>query len=279
VFEELGRDDDVRAIVLATAGKVFCGGADLTGDKPLADESGESETPALYRGAYRLFASKKPVVVAVQGAAVGAGLGLALVGDFRVAAPEARFSANFTTLGFHAGFGITATLPRVVGEQHASLMLLTGRRVKAEDALRYGLVDEIAPLDVVRAAAQRLAGEIATHLDGGTHLLACIRPPDAAAGHDAPDGRQLARAGGALIARVLDRVPVRRLGIAGGDTSSLGVQALDAWGLSYRSEVGPGAPLCRLHSDRACLDGMEIMLKGGQMGTPDVFERLVHGTA
>lgn len=163
VFEEIARDDAIRAIVLATEGKVFCGGADLTGDKPLADESGESETPALYRNAVRLFAAPKPVVVAVQGAAVGAGLGLALVGDFRVAAPEARFSANFVTLGFHAGFGITHTLPRVVGEQHASLMLLTGRRVKAQDALRYGLVDEIAPLDGLRAAAQRLAAEIAAN--------------------------------------------------------------------------------------------------------------------
>lgn len=161
VFEDLDRTDDVRAIVLATAGKVFCGGADLSGDKPLADESGESETPALYRGAVRLFAARKPVVVAVQGAAVGAGLGLALVGDFRVAAPEARFAANFVTLGFHAGFGISYTLPRLIGEQHASLMLLTGRRVKAEDARRYGLVDEIAPLADVRAAAERLAAEIA----------------------------------------------------------------------------------------------------------------------
>lgn len=161
VFEELDEDAETRAIVLATAGKVFCGGADLTGDKPLADESGESETPALYRGAVRLFAAKTPVVVAVQGAAVGAGLGLALVGDFRVAAPEARFSANFVTLGFHAGFGITHTLPRVVGQQHASLMLLTGRRVKAEDALRYGLIDEIAPPGDLLAAAQRLAAEIA----------------------------------------------------------------------------------------------------------------------
>lgn len=162
-FEALDREDEVRAIVLATAGKVFCGGADLSGDKPLADESGESETPALYRNAVRLFAAKKPVVAAVQGAAVGAGLGLALVGDFRVAAPEARFSANFVTLGFHAGFGITHTLPRVVGQQHAALMLLTGRRVKAEDALRYGLVDEIAPLEDVCAAAQRLAAEIAAN--------------------------------------------------------------------------------------------------------------------
>lgn len=163
VFEALDRDDAVRALVLATAGKVFCGGADLSGDKPLADESGESETPALYRNAVRLFAARKPVVAAVQGAAVGAGLGLALVGDFRVAAPEARFSANFVTLGFHAGFGITHTLPRVVGQQHASLMLLTGRRVKAEEALRYGLVDEIAPLPELRDAAVRLAAEIAAN--------------------------------------------------------------------------------------------------------------------
>ena len=163
VFEDLDRSDATRAIVLATAGKVFCGGADLTGDKPLVDDSGESETPALYRGAVRLFAAKTPVVVAVQGAAVGAGLGLALVGDFRVAAPEARFSANFVTLGFHPGFGISHTLPRVVGQQHASLMLLTGRRVKGEEALRYGLVDEIAPLDDLLAAAERFAAEIAAN--------------------------------------------------------------------------------------------------------------------
>ena len=56
-------------------------------------------------------------------------------------------------------------------------------------------------------------------------------------------------------------------------------QALAAWGLSYLAEVGPGASLCRLHSDVPTLDGVEIMLKGGQMGTVDVFERLVHGTA
>jgi enoyl-CoA hydratase/carnithine racemase len=162
-FEALDADDNVRAIVFATEGKVFCGGADLTGDKPLADENGESETPRLYRNAVRLFSTRKPVVMVVQGSAVGAGLGLALVGDFRVAAPEARFSASFVTLGFHAGFGITHTLPRVVGEQHASLMLLTGRRVKAEDALRYGLADEVVPLGEVRAAAQRLAAEIAAN--------------------------------------------------------------------------------------------------------------------
>lgn len=160
-LEELDRDDRCRAIVLATAGRVFCGGADLSGDKPLVTDSGEAETPILYRNAVRLFATRKPIVAAVQGAAVGAGLGLALVADFRVAAPEARFSANFVSLGFHAGFGISHTLPRVIGGQKASLMLLTGRRVKAQDALAWGLVDELAPAERLREAASALAGEIA----------------------------------------------------------------------------------------------------------------------
>jgi len=163
VFEACDADPECRAIVLATAGRVFCGGADLSGDRPLETETGESETPALYRGAVRLFAAKTPVVAAIQGAAVGAGLGLALVADFRIAAPEARFSANFVTLGFHAGFGISHTLPRLIGQQAASLMLLTGRRVKAGDALRYGLVDEIVPLADLRDAALTLAREIAAN--------------------------------------------------------------------------------------------------------------------
>ncbi|MBC7497196.1 MAG: enoyl-CoA hydratase/isomerase family protein, partial [Sphingomonadaceae bacterium] len=100
-------------------------------------------------------------VAAVQGAAVGAGLGLALVADFRVAAPEARFAANFVKLGFHAGFGITHTLPRVVGMQRASLMLQTGRRIAGAEALAWGLADVVAPLPELTAAAQALAAELA----------------------------------------------------------------------------------------------------------------------
>lgn len=160
-LEALDRDDACRAIVLATNGRVFCGGADLSGDKVLVTDSGEAETPILYRNAVRLFAARKPIVAAIQGSAVGAGLGLALVADFRVASPEARFSANFVSLGFHAGFGISHTLPRVIGQQKAALMLLTGRRVKAADALAWGLIDELAPADELRAAATALAAEIA----------------------------------------------------------------------------------------------------------------------
>ncbi|WP_287460245.1 enoyl-CoA hydratase/isomerase family protein [Sphingomonas sp.] len=160
-LEALDRDDACRAIVLATNGRVFCGGADLSGDKVLVTDSGEAETPILYRNAVRLFAARKPIVAAIQGSAVGAGLGLALVADFRVASPEARFSANFVSLGFHAGFGISHTLPRVIGQQKAALMLLTGRRVKAADALAWGLIDELVPADELRAAATALAAEIA----------------------------------------------------------------------------------------------------------------------
>lgn len=163
VFEELDADGATRAIVLATAGRVFCGGADLSGDRPLETETGERETPLLYRNAVRLFAAQTPVVAAIQGSAVGAGLGLALVADFRIAAPEARFSANFVALGFHAGFGISHTLPRLVGEQAAALMLLTGRRVKPSDALRFGLVDAIVPAATLRDEATALAREIAAN--------------------------------------------------------------------------------------------------------------------
>ena len=114
-----------------------------------------------YVAAARLYAVKTPVVAAIQGAAVGAGLGLALVADFRVAAPEARFVANFVALGFHPGFGISAVLERVIGRQRALLMNLTARRIKAEQAADWGLVDLLGPADRLRAEALALAQEIA----------------------------------------------------------------------------------------------------------------------
>jgi enoyl-CoA hydratase/carnithine racemase len=157
----LDDEREIRCSVLASTGKAFCAGADFSSATPLGGGSAQNDTGQLYQEAVRLFSVKKPIVAAVQGAAVGAGLGLALVADFRVAAPEARFVGNFVKLGFHPGFGITHTLPRVVGQQKATLMCLTGRRVKAEEALEWGLVDELVPLAELRNAAMRLAREIA----------------------------------------------------------------------------------------------------------------------
>ena len=157
---DVDAETDLRASVLASAGKAFCAGADLVNPGGVGAQ-GMSGINPLYVEAVRLFSAKKPIVAAIQGAAVGAGLGLALVADFRVAAPEARFTANFVKLGFHPGFGITHTLPRVIGEQRAALLCLTGRRITGEQAVEWGLADVLAPLEELQAAALKLAGEIA----------------------------------------------------------------------------------------------------------------------
>jgi 3-oxoisoapionate kinase len=88
----------------------------------------------------------------------------------------------------------------------------------------------------------------------------------------------VAQACGALLKLVLERVPaVRRVGIAGGDTSSISVEALGIWALGFAGLLSPGASLVRVHADDPRLDGLELMLKGGQMGSADVFERLLYG--
>jgi enoyl-CoA hydratase/carnithine racemase len=158
-FEDLGREDACRAIVLCAQGKAFCAGADFSG----GGDSGMQDTKPgqLYLEAVRLFRTPKPVIGAIQGAAIGGGLGLALVPDLRVACPEARFSANFTRLGFHPGFGLTTTLPEVIGKNQAALMFYTSRRFKGEEAKQMGLVDVLVPMDELRATAHALAAEIA----------------------------------------------------------------------------------------------------------------------
>jgi enoyl-CoA hydratase/carnithine racemase len=163
-FEALDADSECRAIVLAAEGRSFCAGADFskrmdTGTVAEATRSGAGRH--LYKEAIRLFRTQKPIVGAIQGAAVGGGLGLALVPDFRVTCPEARFSANFNRLGFHPGFGLTATLPRLVGVQQAALLFYTGRRISGDEAVRIGLADLLVPQAEVRGAAQALALEIA----------------------------------------------------------------------------------------------------------------------
>ena len=146
----------VRAIVLCSEGKNFCAGAALGSDDD------PSRTPlAVYRQGLRLFTGTRPIVAAVQGAAVGGGLGLALAADFRVASPESRFHCNFSRLGFHHGFGVTVTLPAVVGQQRALELLYTGGQVRGDDALRLGLCDRMVPASELRSEALALAGEIA----------------------------------------------------------------------------------------------------------------------
>lgn len=167
-FDELDETNDCRAIVLASQGKAFCAGAnfgsgqdDGTGSDDFTEEGFQNTTGKLYQEGVRLFRNRKPIIGAIQGAAIGGGLGLSLVPDFRIASPAARFGANFVKLGIHQGFGITVSLPRLVGEQAAHTMLYTGRRLSGAEALQIGLVDQLVDAEDLRDAATALAREIA----------------------------------------------------------------------------------------------------------------------
>jgi enoyl-CoA hydratase/carnithine racemase len=157
VVLQLDEDDDCRAIVLASGVASFCAGADFS------QAAGPDLDPsAFYQQAMRLFRNRKPVVAAVAGPAIGGGLGLALTADFRVTCPEARFSANFNRLGIHPGFGLSHTLPRLVGEQWAARLFYTGQRLDGTEAVEIGLADELVARDEVLPRARALAREIAS---------------------------------------------------------------------------------------------------------------------
>jgi len=163
--EALDKDAACRAIVLAAQGTAFCAGAKLGDGADVQDvlikKSQAGQAGHLYVEAVRLFQTAKPMVGAIHGPAVGGGLGLALVPDLRVTCPEARFCANFTRLGFHPGFGLTHTLPALIGPSRAALMFYTSRRIRGDEAVRIGLADVLVAQAEVRAAAQKLAAEIA----------------------------------------------------------------------------------------------------------------------
>ena len=182
LLEELGADGQCRAVVLCAAGKHFCAGADFSSRSESTEEIGRSASsragdagrsassraedsgPAasdLYRQAVRIFSAPVPIVAAVQGSAVGGGLGLACAADFRVASPETRFVANFSRLGFHQGFGLTVSLPEIVGGQLAKEMLYTGVRVDGIRAHAAGLADRLVPAEELRPAAHAFAEQIA----------------------------------------------------------------------------------------------------------------------
>lgn len=147
---------DCRAIVLRSEGKHFCAGRDFS--KP-RDEGDAPEQ--LYAEAVRLLTTALPWVAAVQGAAIGGGLGLALAADFRVGTRRARFAANFSRLGLHHGFGMSVLLPRLVGVQAAAELLYTGERIDGQRASEIGLLDRLVDEDALDAEATAFASRLA----------------------------------------------------------------------------------------------------------------------
>lgn len=149
-------DPDVHAVVVTGAGKAFCAGADLSA----LGEAAEEGLLRLYDGFMAVAQCVLPTIAAVNGAAVGAGLNLALSADVRIAGPAALFDARFQKLGLHPGGGATWMLQRAVGPQVARAALLFGMRFDAESAVRHGLALTVAD-DPVGAASELAAGPAA----------------------------------------------------------------------------------------------------------------------
>jgi enoyl-CoA hydratase/carnithine racemase len=163
VLERLDQMPQCRSVVLAAAGKHFCAGGNLKQRLEVEARGEKFVAPKrhVYKEARRLIATRKPIVAAVHGSAIGAGLGLAVVADFRVTCKEARFAANFTTIGFAPGFGLTITLPRLIGLQKARWLFYSGKRLPGDEAYAIGLADRLVEQDQVRAVAIEMATEIA----------------------------------------------------------------------------------------------------------------------
>jgi len=172
VVERLGGDETVRAVVLTGAGVAFSAGGDLAmiearaaAGRAAPGEPQRSENRAFMRSFYGLFLSLRelpqPTLAAINGAAIGAGLAVALACDLRIAAREARLGLNFNRLGIHPGMGSTWTLPRLVGPAHAADLLLTGRTIDGVEAERIGLVNRAVAAHAVVSDALAAAAEIA----------------------------------------------------------------------------------------------------------------------
>jgi enoyl-CoA hydratase/carnithine racemase len=167
-FDAAEQDEEVRAVVLTGAGRAFSAGGDV---KAMLDKSGMfAGGPAELRGRYldgihrvprRIARFEKPLIAAIQGAAIGAGLDLACMCDIRIAADDAQFGSTFVKLGLVPGDGGAFVLARVVGFPRALELMLSGRLIDAREAERIGLVQELAPQGEVLSRALAKAEQIA----------------------------------------------------------------------------------------------------------------------
>lgn len=163
VWRRIHADDEIRVAILTGAGeKAFCTGSDLKKTMPPKESFaqstfGQAESDHLLAG----LTTDKPLICAVNGYAMGGGMELALVCDIRIASENAQFALSEVRIGSIPGAGGTQRLPRAIGASNAMLMLLTGDRIDAVEALRIGLVSKVVPAAELLAAAQAIARRIA----------------------------------------------------------------------------------------------------------------------
>jgi enoyl-CoA hydratase/carnithine racemase len=176
VFDEIDQNDEIRVAIVTGAGRAFCAGADLGGGGSTFDHS-EEETDREHRdggglGSLRIFESKKPVIAAINGAAVGAGVTLTLPMDVRIASEAAKFGFVFARRGIVPEACSSWFLPRLVGISQAMEWVATGRVFGAQEALAGGLVSRVVPPDQLLPAARALAAEIADNTSAVSVALA-----------------------------------------------------------------------------------------------------------
>jgi enoyl-CoA hydratase len=171
-LSQTGRDPACKVLILSGAGRGFCTGFDLgLADRAPGDEDGEAVAWTVRQEAFasvvtRLREMRQPVIAAINGPANGAGFGLALGADLRVASDQASFNAAFIRVGMSScDIGVSYLLPRCVGTTHAFDIMLTGRMVGADEAARIGLVSRVAPAAELMTEARKLAQLIAGHSD------------------------------------------------------------------------------------------------------------------
>ncbi len=168
-LEQAGRDDEVRVVVITGAGRAFCAGGDLKTMNVRAERerTATGRLEALNAAGRRipvlLRQVQKPVIAAVNGAAMGWGCDLAVACDMRIAAEGARFGELFVKRGLIPDGGATYNLPRLIGMDRAAELIFTGRIVDAAEALRIGLVTRVVPAAELHEEARRLAAEIAAN--------------------------------------------------------------------------------------------------------------------
>jgi enoyl-CoA hydratase/carnithine racemase len=161
VFSRVRHDESVRAVIVTGAGKAFCAGADLKERRAMTLEETRSFLRSLNSVVDAVAAFPRPVIAAINGAAFGGGLELALACDFRLAALGAELGLVETRLGIIPGAGGTQRLARIAGVAVAKELILTGRRITATRAGELGLVTEVVPPSELAAASGRLAAELA----------------------------------------------------------------------------------------------------------------------
>ena len=162
--DELAGDPDVRVVVVTGEGSAFCSGGNpawIAGEPDAEVDYLRTRMMAFYRAWLSIRKLEVPTIAAINGHAVGAGLCMALACDLRYAAQGARLGVPFVRLGMHAGMAATYLLPNVVGEAHARDLLLTGRTVDADEALRLGLVAGVLPADTFLDGVLEVAAGIA----------------------------------------------------------------------------------------------------------------------